>query len=401
MQITDLYEFYNSTINFLVSIQEAFISPYQILLLIINLIIYFSASTIIKKLYNDEDDKNIIKEKTKLFTFFSLILITLQASNVVVQNLSKPILEFLEVEENFTIIASNAISSISISIIYIYASIFLYHVFSIYIVRNFGKTEIKKEKKVMVSNYKTRLMKVFLLMSVSFFNLVLIINLWHFESILGTSGIIGMLLGFVALTAGIWGHDLYDGMVMIYSKLMEEEGLIKFDGEFYIVYKVTPFETMLSHIDSNKRTVMRNKLLGSKIIENITNPSHSQGFRVSYEYKIGYPVDYSLDSNKRLEQHDDLFKNIEKVITSTQNTCIEDDLIDINSMYPIEVLLKEAGDFALHYKVSFYLNTPEKTKSTVQARKFLRSKELFNAIFYRNCVKYGIDLSTPTIYSKA
>jgi len=363
------------------------LDPFNIAIFVTNLLIYIFASTIIKRLYNGDSDEDVTKSKIKLFRFFAILLLLLQSFDIIATTMNI---------EKYDGIFIDIGSTIAIS----YIGLFIFHICSHFIKKEFGDTEKTDEKTIKVTSYKSRMFNLLAGIFISIILIVSIVNVWEIQSVLGATGVIGVFVGFIVFTSGIWGQDLYNGIVMLYSKVMAEGNIIKFDKKFYLVYKVTPVETILLDIYSNGRTILRNKELGNKVIESITRITHLQGYRFTIEYKVGYNIDYSLDEESRIKAYDNNLAKMKEIISDTYIDCIEDEDISINEKYPVELLLKETGDHALHYIVAFYLKSFEPTNSTLRARKYLKSKDLFNAIFFKNSVKHGIDLSTPTTYTK-
>ncbi|WP_428738598.1 hypothetical protein [Sulfurimonas sp.] len=366
-----------------------FLDPVNISLFIANILIYVFASSIIKKLFNSDTDNSVTNSKVRVFKFFAIVLFLLHFAEIL-------FVAFGDNSHNGVFLKS------AFSIVIAYVSIFAYHIGSHIIIKEFGDDEGKDEdgNVIKTTSYKSRIFNLILGISIGFFILVSIVNLWHVESVLGTTGVIGIFIGFMALTSGIWGQDLYNGLILLHSKLISEGYIIRFDNVFYLVYKTTPVETILFDIYNNTRTVIRNKELGNKIIENITRVSHLQGYRIAIEYKVGYNIDYTLESEARLEQMKENHAKIQSALEDTYEEALESKEIAINEKYPPELFLHETGDHALHYTVSFYLEMIDKTNSTLVARRYLKSKDLFNELFFKNSIKYGFDLSTPITYLK-
>ena len=144
---------------------------------------------------------------------------------------------------------------------------------------------------------------------------------------------------------------------------------------------------------------MRNSQLASMRLDNLTKLAHPQGLRLSLTYKIGYPgniCDSPEQRQKDLTEHNEAIK---EMLTEAFSECCDTDDVIINSNAPFEVLLQEAGDFALHYSVSFYINKIKKTKFTNQAREIFRTKQRVNEIIFEKSILKGVDLSTPILHT--
>jgi len=383
-----MFEQINFNLLTLTNFKEVLLDPLNIFLFVANILVYFFASSIIKYLFNGEDEKSSLKGRIVFFRFFSLVLLVLHIVEIFIQTLQA------------TEIFNDVFMKTFYSIVVLYGSLFLFHVVSLQILNYFGKSKEKNGTKVKAETYKTRTFNMIAIIFFFFLALVSIVNIWDVQSVLGTTGIIGIFIGFIALTSGIWGQDIYNGIILLHSKLISDNNIIKFDDTYYIVYKTTAFETILFDIMTNSRVVIRNKELGNKTIENISKIAHTQGTRVSIEYKVGYGVDNSLDRDQRVKQWSDYKQNIINCFNRTiEDVSLKPDLL-INLNHKPELLLTETADFALHYTVSFYLQNIDKSMNTETARNYIRTKEKWNELFLDNCVEYGVDLSTPILYSK-
>jgi len=226
---------------------------------------------------------------------------------------------------------------------------------------------------------------------------VLVINIWGFNSLLETTGLIGLVLGFCALTSSIWAPDIFHGLVLLNSNMVEDGDIVEIEGEHYIVFKTSFMETVLLNIANNHRTRIRNSTLSSLRLDNLTKLAHSHGLRDSILYKIGYPIDLNQEKELRILELAKHNECITLMFNEAYKECCENEGVRINSNNPFEIYLKEASDFALIYSVSFYISKVKKTKFTNQAREMLRTKDLINEIIYKHSVISGVDLSTPIL----
>jgi len=368
MDIT-LYEFNFFTINVRLTIFHSF-------LFILNFLLFAFSGKIVRVLSFDDDKISI---NTWTFRFFNILFFFLHSLDLLLVGMNKTYQQQL--------------SKIALTLISFYTIKMFLHVVSHFIRQKFGHQKIIDSKNVNIENYSTRVVNILTTSVVLFINLIIVINIWGFNSLLETTGLIGLILGFFALTSSIWGPDLFHGLVLLNSNMVEDGDILEFDGEHYIVYKTSFLETVLLNVASNHRTRIRNSNLSNIKIDNLTKLAHSQGLRETIIYKIGYPNLNLQDYHRHEEQ-------VYMMMEDAFRECTESENININENKPFEIFLTETADYSLNYSVSFYLSKVKKTKFTYQARELLRTKFQVNRIILKNAIKYGISLSTPIIHKQ-
>jgi len=222
----------------------------------------------------------------------------------------------------------------------------------------------------------------------------MIIDIWDFDSLLQTTGIFGIIAAFLALTNQIWAPDMFYGMVILNSKMLEDGDVIQFGQEKdeFIISKVTFIYTILLDVRNNHRTLIKNSKLVDSKIDNLTKKASADGLRMKLSYKIGYPKKDDLSDFK---------KSVREMFAEVNEKAIEDKDIKINENVKFECYLHETGDYALQYDLYYYLDTLPNTKVTKTVRSYLlKTTNLINEEVYNTSVKHNIDLSTPVLYHK-
>ncbi|MDF1880525.1 mechanosensitive ion channel [Sulfurimonas sp. MAG313] len=256
--------------------------------------------------------------------------------------------------------------------------------------KKFGKVKELDDKNYYTDSYSSRIFDILGLVFIIIITLYTIINIWEWTSLLETTGIFGLLAAFLALTNQIWAPDLYYGLVILNSKLIEDGDVITIGehSDEYIINKVTFIYTTLLDIRNNHRTLIKNSQLIDRKIDNLSKRASTDGLRLKLSYKISYA---STDNHK--EYHE----RIKDMFDDVQRKAIEEKL-EFNHHKPFEVFLYEVGDHALEYHLFFYLNNLPKTKITKSIRSILlQTPLLLNEIVLMTSYELNIDLSTPVI----
>jgi hypothetical protein len=353
----------------------------HLMLFVVNTVLFIFSGKIIALLSYESGEKQ--KLKTWTFRFFNITFFILHLFDLVLTGINK------EYEQH--------LSKVALTLVSFYTVKLLLHVSSNFIRRKFGDEKTIDGKNINVENYSTRMVNILVTTILVFINIVVVINIWGFNSLLETTGLIGIILGFFALTSSIWGPDLFHGLALLNSSMVEDGDIIELEGKFYIVFKTSFMETVLLNIANNHRTRIRNSNLANLKIDNLTKLAHAHGLRETIMYKVSYPCKIEEKQEQRLimlEKHQD---KMEEMLKQSFKECCEKEELEINENNQFECFLVEAGDFSLNYAVSFYVGGVKKTKFTHQARKILRTKHLVNEIIFNNSIRYGVDLSTPVL----
>jgi len=276
----------------------------------------------------------------------------------------------------------------------IYFSVFLFSFLSYLSRKKFGIERKHDEKVSYVETYNSRLVNIFIVVGLSIISLYLIIDIWEFDSLLQTTGIFGITAAFLALTNQIWAPDMFYGLVILNSKMLEDGDVIQFgkDSDEYIINKVTFIYTILLDVRNNHRTLIKNSKLVDSRVDNLSKKASTDGLRMKLAYKIGYPEKEALpDFKKRIC---DMFEEVNAKALECKD-------IKINEKIPFEWYLHETADFALEFHLIYYIDTLPNTKVTRTVRAYLlKTPNLLNEEVYNASMNHDIDLSTPILYQR-
>ena len=286
----------------------------------------------------------------------------------------------------------NIFSRLAWTLLTVYIGLFLFS-FSSYLSRKkFGIQKQFEDNISYIDTYNSRLVDLIVLVAISVISLYVIIDIWDFDSLLQTTGIFGIVAAFLALTNQIWAPDMFYGMVILNSKMLEDGDVIQFGDECdeYIINKVTFIYTILLDVRNNHRTLIKNSKLVDARVDNLSKKASTDGLRMKLSYKIGYPNKEAMDGFK---------KQIDTMFGEVNEKAIEDDNIKINEDIPFEWYLYETGDYALEYHLFYYIDALPNTKVTRTVRSYLlKTPNLLNEEVYIASLKHNIDLSTPLLH---
>jgi len=286
----------------------------------------------------------------------------------------------------------NLFGRLAWTLITVYIGLFLFSFFSYLSRKKFGIEKNFDEKISYIDTYNSRLVDLIALVAISIVSLYVIIDIWDFDSLLQTTGIFGIAAAFLALTNQIWAPDMFYGMVILNSKMLEDGDVIQFgdDSDEYIINKVTFIYTILLDVRNNHRTLIKNSKLVDARIDNLSKKASTDGLRMKLSYKIGYPKNDEPESFK---------KQMDAMFEEANEKAIEDEEIKINENIPFEWYLHETGDYALEYHLFYYIDGLPNTKVTRTVRGYLlKTPNLLNAEVYSASLKHNIDLSTPVLH---
>lgn len=357
---------------------------YNIAIIIINMLMYYYAKPLVAYFnggLSNSFQLTILRSVNVLFFVFQILDITISF---------------------FTDEYSNSLGRLAYTLVLIYVGAFVFNVLSFFSRRKFGKEIVTDEKHNYIDTYNSRLIDIFIMALVVMMILYLIINVWGMTSLLETTGILGLVVAFLALTNQIWALDPYYCMVILSSEMMEDGDIIKINNEphEYIIARVTFIYTILYDVKNNHRTMMRNSMLIQQKIENLSKRVSTDGLRYILSYKIGYP-DVSGTAEEANEKMQLFFKKIEKMFIQAQEHAFEDESVKVNNNVDFEWALANTGDYALEFSLIYYLEALPNTKLTKTIRSHLyKSRNKINQYVYEASVAQGLSLATPDLIER-
>lgn len=285
-----------------------------------------------------------------------------------------------------------------LSVMALYSGLLLYSICSFFSRKKFGLEKELDQQKIFLETYSSRLVNIVLLAVITFATIYSLIVIWGANSLLETTGIIGIFVAFLAFTSSIWAPDIISGLIILNTQMLEDGDVVVIDGypDEYIINKVTFIYILLYDVRNNHRTLMRNSRFIQSKIDNLSRIASTDGIRKKLVYQIGYP-DFSQQEN-RGEAYQSFMNSIDKMFTRAFERACEDDKIRINTNKPFEWSLTATGNYALEFTLWFYLERIPNTKVTATIRKHLmRTIYGVNEKVYAASINEGIDLSTPDL----
>lgn len=258
----------------------------------------------------------------------------------------------------------------------IYLGYLAIHIADYFIRARFGRSrEIEGQLRV-VETYRTRLLMLLARALIAVVVLVAVVRTLGFESWLETGGVIGLIGVFIALTQAVWAPDLFSGLIMLNSGMLEEGDVIEIGGGeplLGVVFKTKMFHTEVLNLVNNHRIMIRNSRLRDCVIHNLAKFASARGLREQLRFKIGYEV--------RPERVRRMFERA--WACARQNPHVR---IDWNHAPEIRVL--NTGDYAVEWAVFYY---------TKDVKQILQTRQLFQECILDASAADGLALATPLL----
>jgi len=297
----------------------------------------------------------------------------------------------------------NFLIRIGVSVVAIYTALLIYNALSFVSRMRFGKTRIIDEKTVHLESYNSRLVDIVVVIVLILLTLYALIKIWHFDSMLEATGLFGFAFAFLALTNAIWAPDLYHGMVILSSNMLDDGDTIRMKGNdaYYIIFKVTFVYTILLDLENNHRSLIRNSRLSDAHIENLSKRASPEGLREQIVFNIGYPEITEDDPDQRRVHVRELKAKVDGMFKAVNQAAIEHQSAAINENIPFEWTLVKTGDFSLEYALYYYLNPLPNTRTTRTIRNCLfATRYRITELAYQYSVEHDIDLATPILFNQ-
>lgn len=297
---------------------------------------------------------------------------------------------------------SNYFSGVAYTLLVIYISSFIYNALSLLSRKKFGKEKEIDGTKLHVDTYNSRLVDILVMTIIIFIAIYMVINAWGLTSMLETTGLMGLIVAFLALTNSIWAPDPYYCMVILSSDMLEDGDVVHIEGmdDTYIISRVTFIYTLLFNTRTNYKTLVRNSKLIELHIDNLTKKASTDGLREELTFKIGYPV---MDGTLDIKSHKPhamkrFLKDVDLMFTKVIEEAQEDELVKTNPNVDIEWMMTNTGDYALEFKLVYFLDTLPKTKLTRKVRKHIvGTRNRLVRLCYEASVENGLSLATPDL----
>lgn len=256
----------------------------------------------------------------------------------------------------------------------IYFSYLVSNIAAYFIIRSYGNEREINGKKRQVSTYHTRLLSIFTSVFIAIMALISIIQLLEFDSALKAGGVVGFIGVFLALTNNVWAPDIFSGLIILNSDMLEEGDIIEIhDSEpvYALVYKTKVFHTVILSLIDNHRIMIRNAKLRDYTIHNLSKFASAKGLRESLVFNIGYDISSS---------------KVRKMFNAAYEQVKLDSSIEIDTNRDLEIGIQEVGDHAIEWRIYYY---------TKAVGALPRTRQQLLEVFLRTANKCDISLSTP------
>lgn len=352
-------------------------------ILAINLALFFYVTPILKAI----DQSGERDSRVKVFRSLNLLIIALQILDIALIGTSSQYQQYF--------------IRVGASLLTIYASLFGFSLGSYFSRKKFGQKKLIDDKELYLDNYSSRLVEILLLCIIVLSAIYALIKLWGADSLLETTGIIGIFFAFLAFTSHIWAPDIISGLIILNSQMLEDGDLVVIDGwkDEYLINKVSFIYTIFYDIRNNHRTMIRNSRFIQSKIDNLSRIASTDGIRQALHYHIGYPqLQHITDKQERLNELASFESKVDRMFEKAyEQVCLRDE-IKINRKRNFEWSLTQTGDYALQYTLWVYLERIPNTKVTATVRKHLiGSLYKINEAVFRSSIAEGLDLSTPDL----
>jgi len=335
----------------------------DLLVISINLLLMIFARQIINLVYHDDmtDRKRLNRVHVlRILNLFIIIAFTYYHA-------------YLTAEEKGT-----GLKLVSI-LVTIYMGYLIAHISAFFIRQKYGRIrEINGDKKS-IETYNSRLLSLFSGMFIFIIALISVIQILEFDSLLEAGGVIGFIGVFFALTQNAWAPDIFSGLIILNSGMVEEGDVIELaEGAdcLGVVFKTKMFHTEILNMVNNHRIMIKNSKLREYMIHNLSKFASAKGLRENLHFKVGY--------NVKPEDVRDLFQ---QAFEATENNTD----ISIESQYPLDIGIIDTGDHAVEWAVYYY---------TKDVKNLIRTRQSFRELILNLSIEHSISLATPSTFLK-
>lgn len=348
-------------INSLVKDTQTFFHLFDwvdIIFIFANVLLMLLAKRILHAFYHNSDTSPGFRHRVNIFRVFNVLIIVLYVYY-----------------HSYSDADADPVSLKSLSIIFVlYLCYAGSHIAHYIIQKRFGRTREIDGESQYVETYNSRILSLFTTIIIFIIAFISIIQLLGFDSLLEAGGAIGIIGVFLALTQSAWAPDMFSGLIILNSGMVEVGDVIEFnDGDtcLGVVYKTKIFHTEILNLANNHRVMIKNDKLRQSTIHNLSKFSSSKGLR---ELLI-FNVDYNVDESKMRD-----------MLQSAFNSAVLDADIPVDDKFPMEAGVLDAGDHAVKWGMYYYIKD---VKGILLARQKIREHVLVTSR------SMNISLATP------
>lgn len=256
----------------------------------------------------------------------------------------------------------------------IYCSYLLVHISSFFIRNRYGKTKEVEGEKTSIETYNSRLLSIFSAVFIAIISLISIIQVLEFDSLLEAGGVIGFIGVFFALTQNAWAPDIFSGLIILNSGMVEEGDVVEINSDIScigVVFKTKVFHTEILNIINNHRIMLKNSKLRSATIHNLSKFASARGLRENIHFKIGYDVPA---------------EKVKTMFNAAFDKVIENPDVSVETQYPLEIGIIDTADHAVEWSIYYY---------TKEIKNLIKTRQLIREQILKTSIDHGISLATP------
>lgn len=329
----------------------------------INLLLMIFAKPIIKLVYHDEAIDRRGLNRVHILRILNLFIIIAFSY----YHLSTPI-------DN----KGPGLKLVSILVV-IYMGYLIAHIIGFFIRQKYGRIREINGSKKSIETYNSRLLSLFSGVFIFIIVLISVIQILEFDSLLEAGGVIGFIGVFFALTQNAWAPDIFSGLIILNSGMVEEGDVIELgEGEYCLgmIFKTKMFHTEILNMINNHRIMIKNSKLREYMIHNLSKFASAKGLRENLHFKIGYDVDVN---------------DVRGLFNTAFKKAVEDPEINIEDQYPLEIGIFETGDHAIEWVVYYH---------TKDIKNLIRTRQRFRELILKQSKEQAVNLATPLTYQK-
>ncbi|MDH5325850.1 MAG: mechanosensitive ion channel family protein [Gammaproteobacteria bacterium] len=327
-----------------------------------NVLLMLFSRRIMSAIYHEPPDNAQFRWRVNIFRLFNLLIIFL---------FSYYHLHMVQDSKGW------AFQALTISVI-LYFSYLGLHLLHFFVRRRYGKKREVEGQWQVVETYNSRLLNIFASIFVFIIALISVIRVLGFDSLLEAGGVIGFIGVFLALTQGAWAPDMFSGLIILNSGMVEVGDVIELDEgskSISVVYKTKVFHTELLNLVNNHRIMIKNSRLREHTIHNLSKFASARGLRENLHFKI----DYSMDETR-----------VRSMFEKAYAKACADAEIAVDAGLPFEVAVMDTGDYAVEWCVYYY---------TKEVKQLLKTRYRMRETILQTSKECGISLATPVLHT--
>ena len=256
------------------------------------------------------------------------------------------------------------------SFLVVLATFLLIHFTEVYLQSKYGKRmEVEGETRN-VDTHTSKTLEVFMAAIILLVAAVLLIDLWNLESWMERTSVLGFLALFCFATKDYWVGDFLGGIFIIGQGRITRGDVIRIPKEdvFGIVLQTKGLQTIIRDLVRRHDITLPNSILLQNRVD-ILRTDLKRGVRDYIDFKIGYGTGSD---------------NIRGYLSEVWEKASESAAIDREQS--LHIALKDCGDHAATWRLSYTLKTPYHV---------ILCKNAVREAAYDLQEKYGIEVSTP------